>query len=71
MEPRMTTVQVAKVLGVKPQTVRLWRLRGDGPRYVRVAANRVMYRVADVEAWEASRVHSNTSEETAARKRAA
>ncbi len=71
METRISTSQLAAMLGVKPGTVRMWRVKGGGPKYVRIAKNRAVYRIADVEAWEAERSFANTSEETAARKRVA
>lgn len=71
MEIRLSTRQLAERLCVTPGTVRMWRVKGGGPKYVRIAKNRAVYRVSDVEAWEAERSFANTSEETAARKRAA
>jgi hypothetical protein len=59
------TNQAAALLGMQPQTLRLWRLKGTGPRYVRYGGprGRVVYRVSDLESWLAGRVFNSTSEE--------
>lgn len=41
---------VAKMLGVSGVTVRIWRMKGKGPRWVKVGS-RVRYDLADVRAW--------------------
>jgi len=61
-----STAQAAEILCLKPQTLRVWRWKGIGPRYIRYgkARGRVMYRVDDLEAWLESRSFASTSEET-------
>lgn len=49
------------MIGVEPQTLKLWRRNGTGPRYVKFG-NRVRYRVSDIEAWLAE--HTITPEPT-------
>lgn len=39
---------------VNPKTLANWRTRGDGPPYIKVGG-RVLYKRADVSAWEARR----------------
>lgn len=59
----------AALLGLKPQTLRAWRLRGVGPTYVRVGTGRrgrVFYREEDLVAWLTPRRFGSTAEETAA-----
>jgi len=46
----MSTEEVAEVLGKPARTLRQWRYRGDGPRYIKVGLN-VRYRPRDVERW--------------------
>ena len=46
----LTPEDLAAALQLQPQSLAVWRSRGDGPRYVKVGG-RVRYRVADVEAW--------------------
>jgi len=48
-------------LGVNVDTLKRWRRNGTGPTYVRIAYNRVRYRVSDLDAWmEAHAVTSTT-----------
>lgn len=44
------TDEVATTCGVKPVTVRYWRMRGTGPAYVMVSG-RACYDLAEVEAY--------------------
>lgn len=64
----LTTMDLANRLNLKPQTIRLWRMIGQGPRYIRLGGlrGRVLYRLGDVEEWERSRLFNNTSEEAVA-----
>ena len=55
---------VARQLGVKPQTLRMWRHAGRGPRYVRIG-NRAVYRRADIDAWITERTFAHASDEPA------
>jgi hypothetical protein len=44
---------------ISPRTLEQWRWQGRGPRYLKIGG-RVVYRLADIEAFESARVHSNT-----------
>lgn len=44
---------------ISERTLEQWRWQGKGPRYLKIGA-RVVYRLADIEAYEAARVHANT-----------
>jgi len=60
----------ADLLGIKPQTLRKWRHRGTGPRFIRLGSStvgRVVYRVLDVEKWLEDHTFGSTAEETVAR----
>lgn len=46
----LTSKQLAKLLGVKTQTVSVWRTKGIGPAYVK-AIDSVRYRYGDVKTW--------------------
>lgn len=59
----ITTEKLAKAFNVKPQTVRLWRVQGKGPRYIRLSASKVAYDPRDVEQWIRDRAFSSTAEE--------
>jgi Helix-turn-helix domain len=52
-EPHLTTEELAARLKLSARTVEDWRLDGKGPRYL---PDPVRYRLADVEAWEESRL---------------
>ena len=49
-KPLGKTPEVATYLGVPVQTMRVWRVKGVGPRGIRVGKH-VRYRWADVDAW--------------------
>ena len=61
----LTTSDLAKLLGKKDQTIRVWRSRGKGPRYIRLGGRtgRVIYFEEDVKEWLAARTYTGTSEE--------
>lgn len=54
---------VARRCGISPRTLERWRVVGEGPRFLKVGAN-VLYRLRDVEAWEATRVCQSTADAT-------
>lgn len=62
----LTTAQLAAALGVRQQTVRLWRTRGTGPRYFRLGGprGRVLYDAVDLSAWIEAGKANSTSEES-------
>jgi len=64
----LTTNQLAERLQVRPQTLRVWRLAGKGPRYVRLGSRRgrVLYPIAEVDTWLEDRTFGSTSEESVA-----
>ena len=51
----LATADAAAYLGVAEKTLANWRGRRQGPAYVRAGA-RVVYRVADLDAWLAANV---------------
>ena len=40
-----------------------WRVRGGGPRFVKVSARSIRYRRRDLNRWIEERIRSNTSED--------
>lgn len=44
---------------ISERTLEQWRWQGKGPRFLKVGA-RVIYRLADIEAYEAANLHANT-----------
>jgi transposase-like protein len=60
MSELMNTSDVAKKLGVQPNTLEKWRLQGEGPPHYRLG-RRVLYEIADVTAWLEQRRVGSTS----------
>lgn len=68
--PLLPSPAAAAYLGLRPQTLRAYRLRGCGPPYVRLSGlnGRVAYRLADLDAWIALHTFTSTSAESVARR---
>lgn len=65
----LDTVQTAALLGITPGTLKLWRHKGRGPRFVKLGDSPqagVAYDEADVIAWRDARKFSSTSAYSAA-----
>ncbi len=56
----MDQVELASRWRMSPRTLEQWRWRGIGPRYLKIGG-RVIYPLAEVEAFEAARLHQNTN----------
>lgn len=64
--PRLLAVSDAAVyLGLSPKTLANWRTIGRGPAFRR-HGGRILYAVADLDAWSAARTFRSTSEADAA-----
>jgi hypothetical protein len=50
---------------IPPRTAQRWRASGAGPPFVRLGPRRVLYRIADVEAWLATRTYRSRADELA------
>lgn len=69
LDDLMTSKEVATFLGVKPNTLEIWRSQGKGPPYLKLGdapQAAVRYLRSAVAAWAARRAFSSTSEHTAA-----
>jgi hypothetical protein len=55
-EEHLTQAEVARRWRLSPRTLERWRWQGRGPQYLKVGGA-VLYRAADVAAFEASRLH--------------
>lgn len=62
MAPLLTEREAATLLGFKPAALQAWRLRGDGPPYVKISARAVRYRREDLEAFVQERMRQSTSD---------
>lgn len=58
----MTEKEAAQVVGFSVRTLQAWRVRGAGPRFVKVSARCVRYRQRDLEEWVEERLRSSTSD---------
>lgn len=47
----LTDSELAELLGASQQTVRNWRWRGEGPRFVKLGGRLVRYKPEDVQAF--------------------
>lgn len=64
------TKRAGERLGLAPATLSKLRVRGEGPRYLKLGS-RVLYPAAELDAWVASKpLLSSTAEGTARRPRA-
>jgi len=58
--------EAADFLGYTGRALQNWRVRGGGPRFVRVSARSIRYRRRDLLEWSEARVCRTTSETTQA-----
>lgn len=66
----LPTTAAAHFLGLRPQTLRKWRLLGTGPIFTRLGDGsraRVGYLLSDLQDWINARRFRSTSEETVAK----
>ena len=54
-----TQIGLADRWQISPRTLEQWRWQGRGPLFLKIGG-RVIYRLSDIEAFEAEHVHSNT-----------
>jgi len=54
--------EAAKYLGYTTRALQNWRLRGGGPRFVRVSCRSVRYRRRDLKAWAEQKLRDSTSD---------
>ena len=55
----LNQIELSRRWSLSPRTLERWRWLGQGPRYLKIGG-RVVYRLEDVEAFEAERTHSST-----------
>lgn len=54
--------KTAEYLSVSQKTLQNWRQQGRGPRYIRLSAGAVRYRLSDLHTWIDFRCFQSTSE---------
>lgn len=67
LDDLLTSSELAGALKVSDRTPENWRLRGEGPPFIRVGGRRVLYRWRDVVSYLNARSFGSTSEEQAAK----
>ena len=60
----LNTRQAAELIGLKANTLEIWRIRGGGPRYIKFG-RAVRYRQSDLETYIEAQTRQSTSEKTA------
>ena len=58
----LNEVEAADFLGLKDRTLQEWRIKGCGPRFVRLSARAIKYRRRDLIAHCEARLRSSTAE---------
>jgi predicted DNA-binding transcriptional regulator AlpA len=56
----LTETQLAERWAISRKTLQAWRLRGDGPRFVRIGTA-IRYMLSDITAYEAANTHNSTA----------
>ena len=57
----LTPKKAASYLGISEAALRLWRSRGEGPRYFRAGEKLVRYRRTDLDSWIEARLSGPTA----------
>lgn len=62
LERLINESETAKFLGYSVRALQNWRVRGGGPRFVKVSGRSIRYRRRDLIDWAEARLCSSTSE---------
>jgi hypothetical protein len=57
----LSQLDLARRWAISPRTLERWRWTGEGPQYIKLLG-RVVYRLADIEAFENARLHESTKQ---------
>jgi hypothetical protein len=57
----LNQTELSRRWGISPRTLERWRWLGEGPRFLKLGG-RVVYRLEDIEAFEAEKLRSSTSQ---------
>jgi predicted DNA-binding transcriptional regulator AlpA len=58
--------EAAKCLGYTVRALQNWRVRGGGPKFIKVSSRSIRYRIRDLITWIEDRTVSSTSDQSAA-----
>ena len=64
----LTNIEVADMLGIKPNTLEIWRYKGKGPKFKKMGPEKqapIRYDEAEVLAWLEAQTCASTSQYTA------
>ena len=61
----ITEIEAADFLGYSIRALQNWRVRGGGPRFVKVSSRSIRYRRRELNEWIERKLCSNTSEQPA------
>ena len=60
--PLLTEIEAANYLQLTRRALQAWRCQGKGPKFVKISARAVRYRLDDLEQWVEDRLRSSTSD---------
>ncbi len=63
LDSLLTPAMLAERIGQTERTLSEWRIRGDGPAYIRAGGRTVRYRPEAVDEWLLSREFTGTAQE--------
>ncbi len=63
IQPLLAPERTAEIIGVGVKTLEIWRIRGQGPAFIR-AGRSIKYDPRDLDAWIQSRRATSTSQAT-------
>ena len=66
---RLTVREAAAYLRVVKGTLDHWRSIGTGPRFIKVSTRKILYDLADLDAWLNQRKQSSTADQPQLRRR--
>ena len=57
----MNQIELARRWNVSARTLERWRWLGEGPVYLKLGGRVIFYRLEDIEHYEATHLHANTT----------
>lgn len=62
MEILISSRTAAQTLGLSQKTLEAMRVRGDGPKFIKISSRKVVYSEAHLREWISGRTFTSTSE---------
>lgn len=63
---KLTNAEAAARIGIKPNTLEIWRTKGKGPKFIKLDPHSlrspIRYRAVDIDEWLEARFCTNTSQ---------